>query len=89
MLRCRFAMVVTVLLLAACGGTGGKPTGGASPTPPPSITISPTTAHFTSGGAPIAFTASLTGTTVPVTWARAGLGSLSSTSGTTITYKSW
>jgi hypothetical protein len=86
MLHRRFAAFATLLLLSACGGTGGNPMGGVSLAPPPSIAIAPPTAQVASGGAPITFNATLTGATASVTWALTGPGSVSSTSGATITY---
>jgi hypothetical protein len=52
----------------------------------PSLTVAPATAQLTSGGIPVVFTAALTGGTDPIQWALDGPGSLSASSGTTISY---
>lgn len=57
-----------------------------APTPPATLTVSPTTASVTVGGAAISFSATLTNSTSPITWTLIGPGSVSSTTGTNINY---
>lgn len=57
-----------------------------APTPPATLTVSPTTASVTVGGAAISFSATLTNSTNPITWTLIGPGSVSSTTGANINY---
>ncbi len=57
-----------------------------APTPTASITITPSATTTTPGGAAITLTAAVTGSTDSPTWSLSGVGTLSATSGTTITY---
>ena len=89
-----FAAVAALpLALAACGGGGGggSPSPPQSPPPSPapapgvSITVTPSTTSTVQGGAPITLVAAVTGGTDTPTWTMAGVGTLSATSGNTIT----
>ena len=82
----RFAPLVAVLLLLACGGAAHGPGGAVSQPPAPSLGISPLSAQLISGGTPVDFTATLTGAAGPISWLLTGPGTLSATRGATVTY---
>ena len=54
--------------------------------PQPNLTLSPTTATVTVGGAAVTFTATLVNSTSPITWTLNGAGTLSTTTGATTDY---
>lgn len=74
--------VVTASLISGAGTASATITVG----PPPSLTVSPTTATVTEGGAAIPFTATLVSSNATINWTLTGPGSLSSTTGTTVNY---
>jgi hypothetical protein len=77
---------VALFLFSACGGSGGGSAGGLRSPQPASLTVAPAIAELTSGGAPVTFSATLSGTSAPIIWALTGPGSLSATSGPSIRY---
>lgn len=70
------AISVLLVFLAACGAGGGAPT----------LSISPSSTTVTAGGAPVNFSATLTGASGTINWSLTGPGSLSATSGTSTAY---
>jgi hypothetical protein len=70
------AVAAGLVLLAACSGGG----------PVVSLTISPSSPSAMAGGPPVTLTATLTNASGTITWALVGVGSLSSTTGTTVSY---
>ncbi|RIH90939.1 hypothetical protein Mterra_00017 [Calidithermus terrae] len=64
-----------LLLLVACPGGGA-----------PKLTVSPKTQTVVAGGAPVNFTATLTGASGTITWSLSGPGSISTTTGAGTTY---
>ena len=90
------AVAALPLALAACGGGGGggSPTPAPAPTPTPtpspspaaSLTVTPSATTTTPGGTPITLTATVTNSTATPTWTLTGPGTLSATTGNTITY---
>jgi hypothetical protein len=72
-------------LLAALAVAAGCDSGSKSPSP--GLTVSPTTATVTAGGAAAPFTATLTGSTATINWAISpAVGTLSAATGTTTSY---
>jgi hypothetical protein len=95
MLHGRLTASVVLLLLAACGGDFSAGSGRVSlppdagaqnPPPTPAILVDPVSAQLVAGGSPLRLTAALTGTTASIVWSLDGPGSLSSTTGTSVTY---
>jgi hypothetical protein len=70
------AVAAGLVLLAACSGGG----------PVVSLTISSSSPSAVAGGPPVTLTATLTNASDTITWALVGVGSLSSTTGTTVSY---
>ncbi len=79
--RAQVAAGVMSAVLAACGGGGGS-------SPPPAVTIQSSATSTTPSGAAVTLTAALSNSasTATPTWSLSGPGSLSATSGSSITY---
>jgi hypothetical protein len=93
-LRLYAAVAALPLALVACGGGGGggssppapTPTPTPSPSPTPMLTVTPTATATTPDGAAITLSAMVTNSTATPTWSLNGAGSLSATTGNSITY---
>ena len=75
----RSASALTLLCLVACGSGGG---GAGQPT----LTLSPQTATAILGGPAVTFTASLSGSSNPISWTLSGPGSIAPSGGSTAAY---
>ncbi len=85
MSRVEWAVAAACLtsLLQACGGGGGS-----SPPPPPvTLAIDASAQSVVAGGDAVTLTATVTGTTDSATWSLTGPGTLSASSGATVTYR--
>ncbi len=78
-MRARLATSLTIALFCGCGGSSG------SSSKPTSITVSPSGTVQVTGST--LFTATVVNTGAPVTWALAGPGSLSGTTGPEVVYR--
>ena len=93
-LRLYAAVAALPLTLVACGGGGGggssppapTPTPTPSPSPSPTLAVTPTATTTTPDGAVITLSAVVTNSTATPTWSLNGAGTLSATTGNSITY---
>jgi len=78
----RACVVLSVLALAACGGSGGK----VSSPPPATLQIAASASGTRAGADPVSLTATTTGTSAAVAWSLSGPGTLSASAGAEVSY---